>query len=281
MNSNKIITREEIEAYFYCSLGYRYQYNLDIPYREQDKNKLFVQGAKYAVSSWFDSIAKGRSRKKARNRMGLRLDLIWRNLRFNPEDYPMAHAMIMQILLELESNFRESRDLIIGGGLTATMPLAGWGITDTIDGVFIQNGNKAHLPRSKRPIVGVQVASDFPPDRNPNILRLRHAIAKYSLNVGSGDVFGKGHPPKLLVLYVPSMRARTYELEHEEYKEVIWLARSALRALDANVYAQSTSVNRCKSCWYQHECSNYFTVPEPSVPKLGKLRRSVQDRLDA
>ena len=279
MNREKIISRKEIEDYLNCPLYYRYKNELEMPYAERDKNELFVEGAKHAVSSWFNSIAKGRSRKRARNRMGLRLDLIWKNLGFNPEDYPMAHATIMQILLELESNFRESRDLIVGGGLTATMPLKGWGICDTIEGIFIENGHKSDLPRSKRPIVGVQVASDVSIDKNPSLSHLRQAIAKYSLNVGSGELLGKGHPPKLLVIYVPSMQKRVYELAHKEFKEATWLASSVLRALEADTFTPAASLNKCRHCWYQTGCSNYFTVPEPSVQKQAEFRRLCQDRV--
>ncbi len=279
MNREKVITREEMEGYFHCPLSYRYRYELDIPYQERDKNLLFVEGAKHAVSSWFESVARGMSRQKARNKMGLRLDVIWRNLSFQAEDFPMAHATIIQILLELESNFRESRDLVIGGQLTGALPLGGWSICDTISGIYIEKGKRKNLPRSKRPIVGVQVAPDTSIDKLPSMARLRQAIVKYSLNVGSTELLGSGHPPKLFVIHVPSMHKRIFELEHEDFRETIWIARSILRALEEDVFVPTDTLNKCKKCWYRHKCSNYFSTREPSPKKVAELRRSVESRL--
>ena len=268
-----------MEAYFHCPLSYRYRYELDMPYQEQDKNLLFVEGARYAVASWFDSVARGMSRKRSRTKMGLRLDVIWRNLGFRAEDFPMAHATIMQILLELESNFRESRDLVIGGELTGTLSLGGWAICDTISGIYIEKGKRKNLSRSQRPIVGIQVAPDSSIDKLPSMTRLRQAIVKYSLNVGSKELLGSGHPPKLFVIYAPSMLKRTFELEHEDFRETIWLARSILRAIEENVFIPTDTLNKCKKCWYRHKCSNYFTNPKLAPKKLADLLSSISSRL--
>ena len=211
--------------------------------------------------------------------MGLRLDVIWRNLGFQAVDFPMAHATIIQILLELESNFRESRDLVIGGQLTGALPLGGWSICDTISGVYIERGKRKKLSRSKRPIVGVQIAPDTSIDKLPSMAQLRQAIVKYSLNVGSTELLGSGHPPKLFVIHCPSMHKRVYELEHKDFRETIWLARSILNAMERDVFIPTDTLNKCKKCWYRHDCSNYFTNPELSTTKVAQVAHQVAFRL--
>ena len=264
----KKFTVEQMEDYLHCNLFYRYKHELKLPLRGQEVENLLVKATRRMVGSWFRHLAKGKSRKAARERALKALLRAWHDVDGLDDDFPFVHAYVFSTLLRLSRNFDPSKDTAIGGAIQTGYTVLGWHIQENIDGAFLKNGRRSVEDGSKK-LVAVQIVGDRHQSPGPRTIPLRTTMAKRAL---ARAARGTGHPLKLLRIFVPSIKARWYNLAEESYDELDWLIKATAENLEAKRFLPADSMEKCNMCWYQHVCSNYFTTPEIHPAKLGQLK---------
>ncbi len=275
MKAEPVLTTEEIEDYLHCGLFYRFRYDLEFPYRDKTNHGPLVAASRIALQGYLTNIAKGLSKAEARNHVGRRLHMFWVKHHYPEHGFPMAHAQMLRIFHEV-GRMIKPHDLIIGGGLTAGMSMLGITIEDKIDGLWVEKYGKRGTPIEKQTMIGVRIMSDQYVNKSARLSTVLPALVKYTMNTVGGTALGHGHPSKLVIIHVPSMRKKWYNLVTQDYREAKWLIQSIIRGLNKQVFNPTDYESRCAQCWYRGVCSNYFTNEVLGTKRVGPARHMME-----
>jgi hypothetical protein len=144
-------------------------------------------------------------------------------------------------------------------------------LEDTIGGFFVKDGRVGEATRHTRRIVITQIVGDHEPAPSPRVLALRNNVMRKQALTWSQ---GMGMPIRILQVSVPSGKVNWIKLSptNKEEKETQWLLNAFAKAMKHKVYVPTNQAKKCKRCWFQHCCSNYFALPTPSAQKVSEAR---------
>lgn len=277
MNDEPVLTTEQIEDYLHCGLFYRYRHDLGFPYRDRSKHGPLLAASRTALQGYLTARARGMSKFESRNHVGRRLHMFWVSKSFPEHGFPMAHAQMLLIFKDVESLIK-SYSLVLGGGLTAAMSIQGVTVEDKIDGLWVENYERSGHDVDKQTIIGVRIMPDQYVNRSARLGTVIPALTKYTMNTAAGKTLGHGHPSKLVMIHVPSMRRRWFDLADHSYSEAKWLMMSIIRSLQSKVFNPTDYEMRCSSCWYNGVCSNYFANEKLGSKRVAPARHKMESR---
>lgn len=260
----------DVEDYLRCSLFYRFKHELELPYDDTKEDRLLIASAQHAIRSWFNSLGQGLDRKKARNKVGRILSHFWSKNGGEGSGFPLAHARIINILIRLNTVFKQESDLVIGGGLPISVAVDNTIFEDTIDGVFIRNGIDEKAKLRDKTMIMVQAIPCTP--LAPQVVKMRKAMTRYAINSAFKP---NPYPLRLLTVSLPDCTMSWYDIDKSAYNEFIYLARSVVRHLDNQMYLPTIHRNLCKICPYVKICSTRFCEPTISNSLVEKTRENL------
>jgi hypothetical protein len=257
-----------VDEYLQCPLLYRYHRELDLPYNKNTQNELLLKSAKRAIHSWFDALGKGLNRKKARRKVGQTLKWLWSKDGGNEQEFPLAHARIMESLLMLDNHFNQEHDSPLGGGINIDTAIDGTLFEDVIDGLYLKNDLKEGAKRFDKHFVAIQVIPNGG-IVSPRVVQMRKAMIRYSLNTAMKP---NPYKIKLLQITLPDATKAWYNLDKQAHDEFVYLARAVVRHLDSQHYLPTANPTMCTGCPYKTICTNHFCEPEVSSQLVGRAR---------
>lgn len=260
-----------VDEYLQCSLYYRYRRELNLPFLGDDIHQLLLASTQRAVRSWFSALGRGLDRVKARNKIARTLKWLWSRDGGDEEGFPLAHARIMECLLNLDRHFHQPDDTAIAGDMPISIAVDGMLYEDIIDGLYLKNDNKPDAKRQDKYFVVVQVLVKNA-ITSPLVIQMRKAMIRYAINSAMKP---NPYPIKLLQIYLPEGTKSWYNLDKHAYDEFIYLARAITRHLNAHYYLPTAHAGSCRVCPYRTICSNKFCEPEVSPQLVGRARNAL------
>ena len=263
-----------LDEYLRCPLFYRYRRELGLPYLGNRGDELLLEAARHAVGAWFNALGRGLTRRKAREKVGHTLSTLWSRAGGDKTLFPLAHARIMAVLLELDTVFNQKDDAPIAGAMIINSAVMGSLFEDVIDGLYLKNDLKTEAKRKDKVLVAVQVVSKLA-ITTPRVSVMRRAMIRHAINSAMKP---NPYPIKLVTLSLPDGTKKWYDLEKSTYSEFIFLARSVVRHLDGAHYLPTADSSSCRVCPYRFCCTNHFCEPEVSPQLVGRARTKLRQQ---